>query len=55
VSAPTARRYLKELALLGICDLAKGSPTNNTPDAVRLAQAFGWLCQNLEQQVSGVG
>jgi hypothetical protein len=43
VTAPTARRYLKELGLLGIGSLAKGSPENNQPDAIALAEQFRWI------------
>ena len=43
VSPPTARRCLKEIALLGIGLLAKGSPETNHPDAIALADQFRWL------------
>jgi hypothetical protein len=48
VSAPTARRYLKEMDLLGICSLEKGNPGTNAPDTVRLVDGFAWL-RNLER------
>jgi hypothetical protein len=43
VTAPTARRYLKEIELLGIGLLAKGSPETNHADAIALADQCRWL------------
>ncbi len=43
VSQPTARKYLKELALLRIVDLTKGSPQNNQPDLTILTEDFQWI------------
>jgi hypothetical protein len=43
VTAPTARRYLKEMELLGIGSLAKGSPENNQPDTIALTEQFRWI------------
>jgi len=43
VTAPTARRYLKEMGLLGIGTLDKGSPQNNQPDSITLAEQFRWI------------
>jgi hypothetical protein len=43
VSAPTARKYLEELRLLGIVDVTKGNPETNQPDTAVLRQEFGWL------------
>jgi hypothetical protein len=51
VSAPTARKNLKQLSLLGICDLKKGGPITNESDEVQLATAYRWLNPNLEIQV----
>jgi hypothetical protein len=51
VSVTTARRYLKELSLLGIVDLTKGSPATNDPDMIQLKQRYHWLRQNLEHEV----
>jgi hypothetical protein len=43
VSPPTARRYLKELSLLGLGALAKGKPEDNQSDTLTLAEPFQWL------------
>jgi hypothetical protein len=43
MTPPTARRYLKEIDLLGIGALAKGSPETNQPDAIALTDQFQWL------------
>jgi hypothetical protein len=43
VTAPTARRYLKEIELLGIGLLAKGHPETNHPDTIALSDQFRWL------------
>jgi len=43
VSRPTARNYLKELSLLGIAELTKGSPERNQTDEIRLSDPFRWL------------
>ena len=43
VSQPTARNYLKELSLLGIAELTKGSPQDNTADEIILNPLFQWL------------
>jgi hypothetical protein len=48
VTAPTGRRYLKELELLGICELTKGSAAANQPDTAVLAAKYSWLRKNLE-------
>lgn len=42
-SAPTARKYLHELAVLGIGDLTKGDTVPATPDTLTLAKRFRWL------------
>jgi hypothetical protein len=44
VSRPTARRYLKELAVLGVGDLTEGDPARNEPDRLQLSGQFQWLC-----------
>ena len=43
VARPTARRYMKELELLGIVEVIKGSPASNEPDSVKLANEFQWM------------
>ena len=43
VSAPTARKYLKELSLLGFGTLRKGDIKTNTPDTLTRAPAYSWL------------
>jgi len=43
VTRPTARRYLKELSMLQISALSKGSPKTNEPDLVELSEQFQWL------------
>ena len=43
VTPPTARNYLKQLALLGIADLAKGAPNANLPDVITLNKRFHWM------------
>lgn len=43
VTAPTARRYLKEIDLLSIGLLAKGCPETNQPDTIALADQSHWL------------
>lgn len=43
VTPPTARNYQQQLALLGIADLKKGSPTTNKPDVITLASKYCWL------------
>jgi hypothetical protein len=48
VSAPTARKYLQQLELLGIVELTKGSSTTNQPDFAKLAKDFSWLNPDLE-------
>lgn len=48
VSKPTARNYLKELNLLGIAELTKGSSKNNEPDLIRLSKSSKWLNPDLE-------
>jgi len=47
VSAPTARNYLGELALLGIGALRKGSPASNQPTEVVLSEEHQWLRTSL--------
>lgn len=47
VSAPTARNYLDELALLGIGALRKGRPASNQPDEVVLSEEYQWLRTSL--------
>lgn len=54
VSDTTARRYLKELSLLGIATLTLGEPKLNRPNSLNLADPFRWL-RTLEHQVGGVG
>jgi hypothetical protein len=49
VSAPTARRYLEELSLLGVCQREKGCPYLNLPDMLRLATEYRWLNADLER------
>jgi hypothetical protein len=43
VSQPTARKYMKEISLLGFADLEKGNPQSNQPDLIRLHSSFDWL------------
>jgi hypothetical protein len=43
VTQPTARKYLLEASLLGLGELRKGNESQNTPDILRLANAFRWL------------
>lgn len=43
VSSPTARKRLKELELLGIVTITKGTPSTNTPDTAQLTPEFAWL------------
>jgi hypothetical protein len=43
VSSPTARGYLKQLSLLGIAKLKKGSAKGNDTDRIELAPDFRWL------------
>ena len=43
VTAPTARRYMQEIALLGIAELTKGTPATNQPDSITLVEQFRWL------------
>src|SRR5262249_46238856 len=43
VSAPTARNYLKQLQLLGIANVAVGSPKSNEPDTAALAGPYAWM------------
>ena len=43
VSRPTARRYLKELAVLGVCDRTQGNQAENEPDSACLSAQFQWL------------
>jgi hypothetical protein len=50
VSAPTARRSLEELSLLGITTLKRGSTLSNAPHKVTLSPGFQWL-RNLESKV----
>jgi len=47
VSSPTARRYLKELSVLGIGKLTKGETNENSQDVIRLSRDFAWLFQGL--------
>jgi hypothetical protein len=51
VSKPTARNYLKELSLLGIADLTKGSRERNLADEISLSESFRWLNPDLENEV----
>ncbi|MGA2857323.1 MAG: hypothetical protein ABSE40_10660 [Candidatus Sulfotelmatobacter sp.] len=46
VSDTSARRYMKELELLGIAQLAHGSPKTNEPNRITLAKSFQWLKSN---------
>ena len=48
VSHPTARSYLKQLSLLGITELTKGSPQDNQADTITLRQSYRWLNPDLE-------
>ncbi len=43
VTRPSARRYLKELSLLGIAKHIDGSPATNEPDRIILSDRFAWL------------
>jgi hypothetical protein len=43
VSIPTARGYLKQLSLLGIARLKKGSAMGNDSDRIGLAPKYRWL------------
>ncbi len=43
VSRPTARKYLKELSILGIVNLTEGSKEKNEADKVTLSDEFLWL------------
>ncbi len=43
VSAPTARRYLQQLALLGLVTVEKGSSQTNQPDTATLQKEYLWL------------
>ena len=43
VSDPTARSYMKQMSLLGIADLVKGSAPSNQPDSLGLSTAYRWL------------
>ncbi|HXJ42488.1 MAG TPA: hypothetical protein VNH18_24620 [Bryobacteraceae bacterium] len=48
VSAPTARNYMAELALLGIAELTKGNAASNQADSLVLAAPYKWLLKDLE-------
>lgn len=43
VSRPTARKRLRELELLGIVTITKGTPSANSPDTALLHPEFAWL------------
>jgi len=43
VTAPTARSYLKQLDLLGIVQVTKGSPSSNQPDTAEFTPLYRWL------------
>ena len=43
VSRPTARKHLRELELLEIVEVAKGSPETNEPDTAALSEKFRWI------------
>lgn len=43
VSHPTARRYLRELEVMGIVTVEPGQPQDNTPNTARLNPGFVWL------------
>jgi hypothetical protein len=43
VSRPTARRYLLEASIVGLGNLKKGDPADNSPDNLILAPDFGWM------------
>jgi len=43
VTDPTARSYMKQMSLLGIADLVKGSARSNQPDSLGLSTAYRWL------------
>jgi hypothetical protein len=45
VGRKTARRYMKELELLKIAAVGKGSPKTNEPDTVSLTSEFSWVKQ----------
>ena len=42
-SRPTIRKYFRELELLGIVELKKGSVQTNDPDVVKLVEDYTWL------------
>jgi hypothetical protein len=42
-SAPTARNYMKEIALLGIADSKRGSPRTCKPNCISLTTAYDWF------------
>ena len=42
-SRPTVRNYFRELEILGLVKLTKGSASTNNPDVVRLAEDYTWL------------
>jgi hypothetical protein len=49
VTAPTARNYLRELALLGIAELDKGSSGGGTSDHIVLSTKYEWLKRHAER------
>jgi len=48
VTSPTARNYLKQLALLGIAELGKHTGRLNQPETLTLASAYNWLKTTIE-------
>jgi hypothetical protein len=42
-SDTTARKYLIELSLLGICDVKGGGPITNEPTTAELSLKYRWL------------
>ncbi len=51
VSRPTARKYLKELDVLGIATMTEGSRETNDSHIVEMADNYSWLKENLENDV----
>jgi hypothetical protein len=40
---PTVRKYFRELELLGIAELQRGSPQTNEPDRIVLPEPYQWM------------
>jgi hypothetical protein len=49
-SIPTARKRLKEVAILGFGSIVPGAPRTNEPDRISLAESYSWL-SDLENQM----